>query len=220
MYSQFSVYAPSPLFLRAIILWLSLGTAANVWAQPRFKAAIIAGMNASQINGDASAGFHKIGFQAGLRGVTRLKGKQEASIEILYSQRGARNEPYTLPLFNLTLNYIEVPVQWHYFDWPVYGLGSDEPLFYRVQLNAGLSFGRLLGYREPLNESGIRAALPHLRQTSVCGIVGATFYANKHLAFGMHYNRALNFLYRPGNGGNFGNALLEYFLTLQTLYFF
>lgn len=216
MYSQFT----SRSFFIAIILWLCLGTRTTVWAQPRFKAALIAGLNASQIDGDASAGFRKFGFQAGMRVATRLKGKQEASIEMLFSQRGARNQPFQLPLFSLTLNYIEVPIQWHFFDWPVYGLGSDIPLFYRIQVNAGLSLGRLIGYREPLNESGIRAALPHLRETSVVGIAGVTFYANQHLAFSMRYNRAINFLYKPGLGGNFGNALLERFVTLQTLYFF
>ena len=52
--------------------------------QQRFKAGVIAGVTASQIDGDASAGFHKVGLQGGLRGIVVLKPRQEASIEFLY----------------------------------------------------------------------------------------------------------------------------------------
>lgn len=206
-----------------VLLWLSLAILHPQvgFSQKRFKAGLLAGMTASQIDGDRSAGFLKVGWQAGGRGIVRLKPKQEASVELLYTQRGSRNEAYALPLFSLTLHYVEIPVQWHYFDWGVYGPTGDDPLFYRVQLNAGLSYAQLLNYREPFNESGIQAALPHLNTSSVSALLGATFFATQHIGFTARYQRGLNWLYRPGkSGGNFAYSLRERFLVFQLMYVF
>ena len=76
----------------------------------RFKAGILVGFNGSQINGDASAGFNKLGLVAGVRGVTVINEKMEISIELLYSQRGSRSELFNstntnIP-FKIELNYI------------------------------------------------------------------------------------------------------------------
>lgn len=186
----------------------------------RFKAALIAGLTASQIDGDESAGYNKVGFQAGLRGVAILKKKQEASIEILYTQRGCRNEPQTPPFFSTTLNYIEVPVQWHYHDWLVeYENEADN--FYRVQFNVGLSYARLLSFKDKYDDGfGITAALPSLKRNSFCFLVGATFYATRHLGIVVRYHRALNALYSPLDGGGFANSLNEHFLAFQAMYMF
>ncbi len=186
----------------------------------RFKAGLIAGLTAAQIDGDASAGYHKVGWQAGLRGITILKPKQQASIEILYTQRGCRNEPKTYPLYSTTLDYIEVPVQWHYSDWLVEA-GDEADNFYRVQFNAGLSYARLLGYKDKYNDGfGIAAALPDLNENSFSILFGVSFYASRHLGFTFRWHRALNDLYTPGDGRNFKNSLNEHFLAFQAMYLF
>lgn len=186
----------------------------------RFKAGIIAGVTASQIDGDVSAGYNKVGLQAGLKGIAALKPKQQASIEILYTQRGCRNEAKTPPFFKTTLNYIEVPLQWHYHDWLVES-GDDADEFYRVQFNIGASYGRLLDYKDDSDGSiaGITPALPDLNKNSFCFLVGASFFATKHLGFTFRYHRAINKLYKPGKPGtNFANSLNEHFLALQAVY--
>ncbi len=191
-------------------------------AQQRFKAGIIAGVTASQIDGDASAGYNKVGLQAGLRGVTVLKEKQEVSVEILYTQRGCRNEAKTPPFFKTTLNYIEVPVQWHYNDWLV-DQADDADNYYRVQIGAGLAFARLLGYKDDSDGSiaGITPALPDLNRNSFSFLISATLFANKHLGFNFRYNRALNKLYKPGKPGtNYAYSLNEHFLSFQALVMF
>lgn len=193
-----------------------------ILSQQRFKAGIIAGLTASQIDGDASAGYHKVGLQAGLRGVARLKEKQEASVEILYTQRGCRNEAKTPPYFKTTLNYIEVPVQWHYHDWLVEG-ADEADNFYRVQFNIGASYGRLLDYKDDSDGSiaGITPALPDLNRNSFCFLAGARFYASKHFGFTFRYHRAVNKLYKPGKPGtNYGLSLNEHFLAFQAVYMF
>jgi hypothetical protein len=189
--------------------------------QQRFKAGIIAGVTASQIDGDASAGYHKVGLQGGLRGIVMLKPKQDASIEFLFTQRGARNETKTPPFFKTTLNYIEVPVQWHYHDWAANG-DPDDPDFYRVHFNVGLSYARLLDYLDDSElGGGITPALPDLNKNSYCFLIGASFYATEHVAFTFRYHRAINRLYDPTKpGSSFSNSLNEHFLAFQTMYVF
>lgn len=187
----------------------------------RFKAGLIAGLTASQIDGDESAGYHKVGLQGGLRGVVALKPKQEASVEILYSQRGCRNQPKTFPIYSTTLDYIEVPVQWHYKDWFIEdGAGDESQDFYRVQFNIGASYGRLLGFRDDSEGGGITEALPDLNRNSFCFVVGGSFFASRHLGFTFRYHRALNRLYNPRDSGGYFQSLHEHYLAFQAVYMF
>lgn len=190
--------------------------------QQRFRGGIVAGVTASQIDGDASAGYNKVGLQAGLRVAAILKEKQDISVEIAYTQRGCRNEAKTPPYFKTTLNYVEVPVQWHYHDWLVDN-GDEAENFYRVHFNVGASYARLINYTDSSDGSiaGITPALPDLNRNSFCFLIGASFYASKHFAFNFRYNRAINKLYKPGKPGtNYAYSLNEHFLALQAMYMF
>ncbi len=206
---------------RFIFTTFLLAIAAVALAQPRFSARAMAGLTASQIDGDVSAGYHKVGLQGGVGVSARLKGKHSSSIEFLFSQRGCRNQPQYFPIFSTTLNYVEVPVQWHYSDWLVYG-ENRKPDWYRASFNAGLSYGRLIGYQDKYKDGyGISAALEDLNTNSVCLILGATIYATRHLGWSFRYNRALNLLYKPGRPGtNYQSSLYEHFLAFQMHYRF
>lgn len=208
-----------PLLL--LMLFLLPATAQGQRTQ-RFKAGIIAGMTASQIDGDESAGYHKVGLQAGLKGIAILKPKQQASVEILYSQRGCRSEPQTDPqyVFNTTLNYIEVPLQWHYSDWLAEG-ADDADDFYRVQFNIGASWGYLLSYDNKYPDNvGITPALPYLNKNSFCGMLGASLYATKNIGFTFRWQRAFNNLYTPRDGTQYASSLNEHSLTFQAMFIF
>ena len=205
------------LLLAGFVLWSSMA-----FGQRRFKAGIIAGVTVSQIDGDGCAGYNKVGLQGGLRVAAILKEKQDASVEIVFTQRGCRNEAKTPPYFKTTLNYIEVPVQWHYHDWLVED-GDESEQYYRVQFNAGLSYARLLGYKDNSDGSiaGITPALPDLERNSFCFLIGASFYASKHVGFNFRYHRAINKLYKPGKPGtNYAYSLNEHFLAFQLMYIF
>lgn len=220
-YPKFHTMRMNTLYLQALLTtFFLLPTLAHSQQTPRFKAGIIAGVTASQIDGDESAGYHKIGLQAGLKGITILKPKQQASVEILYTQRGCRNEPKTYPFYTTTLNFIEVPVQWHYSDWLVEG-ADEADNFYRVQFNIGASWSYLMGYKDKYEDGfGIAAALPDLNKNNFFGMVGATFYATPHIGFTFRWQRAFNNIYKPGNGGNYASSLNEHSLTFQTMFVF
>ena len=169
-------------------------------APRRFKAGIIAGVTASQIDGDNSAGYNKLGLQTGLRAIARLKVRTEASVEFLFSQRGSQSELIKDEFnyfFSLTTNYLEVPVQWHYKDWLVEGDG-DEPDYYRVSFNGGLSYARLLGTKVNDDLSAIRVIAPdYLKKNDVSFMLGANFFANRHLCFTVRYVRSIGYMYDP-----------------------
>ena len=224
MHPFFPVTPVRLLSTLALFVFSILLNTSTILAQQtqRFKAGIIAGITAAQIDGDASAGYNKVGLQGGLRGIVVLEQKQDASIELLFTQRGSRNESKTPPFFKTTLNYIEVPVQWHYHDWAANG-DPEDPDFYRVHFNIGLSYARLLGYEDDSDGSvaGVSPALPFLKKDSYSFLIGASFFASKHIGFTFRYHKAINKVYRPGAPGtNFANNLSEHFLAFQTMYIF
>lgn len=85
--------------------------------QKKFNLVLVAGMNASQLNGDKLAGFDKIGLLAGAginRQVTKKSGWQ---FEILYSEKGSRDvaEPSNIQIDTIfRFNYIDIPIMFNY----------------------------------------------------------------------------------------------------------
>lgn len=220
------IHTTTPRFFGHLLFMATFGLAALFLPQQaaaqRFKAGIIAGVTASQIDGDASAGYNKVGLQGGFRGIALLRPKQDLSMELLFTQRGARSDNRSTEFFKTTLNYIEVPLQWHYHDWPANG-DRDKPDFHRIHFNLGMSYARLLGYQndEGGTLAGIAPALPDLNRNSFCFLVGVTLFASEHVGFTFRYHRAVNRLYDPfKSGAKLTNSLNEHFLAFQTLYVF
>jgi len=111
--------------------------------QPRFQAGIIAGGNFSQVDGDLDAGVHKVGLNAGFSSYTMLAPNVYLNLELLFSQKGSRYGrewqsyagPY-LMVYQMKLNYIEIPLLLHYEVAPRWVIG------------AGASYNRLLQSQE------------------------------------------------------------------------
>ncbi|MCS6930144.1 MAG: hypothetical protein NZM43_11715 [Saprospiraceae bacterium] len=83
----------------------------SVWAQ-RFQVGAILGSTALQIDGDASAGYHKLSCQGGLLSAVRVSAAYSLSSELLYTQRGCRSEANAF-----TLHIAKIPVQGHRQLW-------------------------------------------------------------------------------------------------------
>jgi hypothetical protein len=194
---MFKIFSPNAFL---VIFMLAL-LPSLMEAQQRFRAGGIVGLTASQIDGDLSAGYNKLGLQAGLRVIGRLTERTDASLEFLFSQRGAQSElikdKYDAFPFSLTLNYVEVPVQWHFKDWLVEG--EDESAnFYRVGVNAGLSYARLISTKVDDETSWFNGVVPdYLHKNDFSFVLGFNFWANRHLGFTVRYNRSIGFMYNP-----------------------
>lgn len=173
----------------------------TAFAQPRFRAGVVAGLTASQIDGDLSAGYNKLGLTAGLRVIGRLKERTEASLEFLFSQRGCQNElipgDYDLYPFSLRLNYVEVPIQWSFKDWLIEGDDESEN-FYRVTVNAGISYSRLINTKVKDELSWLSGVAPaFIKKNDVGACLGFSFFANRHLGFTFRFYRSFLFMYNP-----------------------
>lgn len=208
-----------------IVLFVFLGfflAAAPLSAQQRFGAGIVAGINASQIQGDDSAGYNRLGVRAGVRGIVRLTDRAEFGLDLLYSQRGSTTELFpnnNFLRFVIHLDYIEVPVWFSYKDW----LHPDG--YYRLQAFAGLSYGRLFNTRvEELVV--IEDEQDNFAKNDLSVSLGASFRTGKRFSIGAHWTRSITPLYN--NRKHLNNVglpryefpLWGYFLSFQGVFEF
>jgi hypothetical protein len=126
-------------FTRFLILVLLLYAGFNSNAQ-YIKGAAIAGGNVSQVDGDEAFGYNKFGWQFGAAALVKFNKKWSLSLENIYNQKGANQGARTSDSLDgsylLKLNYVEVPVLFHYTD-------RD-----RITVGAGFSWGRLVKVEE------------------------------------------------------------------------
>lgn len=112
-----------------------------------FVGGLIAGANFTQVDGDSYKGYRNIGLSTGVVVYAQLLPQMAASLEILYSQKGAKsNGPQLsnggitiITKQNITLNYAEVPVQLNFFDHK------------KNHFGAGLSYSQLINSKEVIN---------------------------------------------------------------------
>lgn len=112
-------------------------------AQAFFKAEVIGGTNISQVDGDETAGFRKLGLNTGLGVVMPLDKNWSLSFETLYTQKGSRkSKQYSDSLdgsYKLHLNYAEIPFMVQYTDRDFMSVGL------------GVSWARLVQVEERKN---------------------------------------------------------------------
>ncbi|HXH19808.1 MAG TPA: porin family protein [Chitinophagales bacterium] len=184
-----------------------------------FKAALIMGFNATQVDGDDLAGYRKIGANAGGAAYVRLPKNFSFSFEILYSQKGSRSsasQTFGSQSYKLILDYVDVPVAFNYHDRDkhdrdiaIFGLG--------VVLNSLVRYKELRGGGEYEYPEGS----PYRRfGAEVLGNV--TFLFAKHFGVNLRFTYSLtNITNRPlpfsnlKNGGQRNNVV-----TLRGMYFF
>lgn len=196
--------------------------ATSLTAQQRFGAGIVAGINASQIQGDDSAGYNRLGVRAGVRGIARLTEKTEFGLDLLYSQRGSSSELVpnnNFLIYVIHLDYIEVPVWYSFKDW----LAPDG--YYRVQGYVGLTYGRLFNSRVKeiavLEDEQVNFA-----QNDLSVSLGAAFRTSRRFSLGLNYNRSVVPLYNNRKHLNnvglprYKYSLWGYFLSFQGVYEF
>lgn len=116
-----------------------------------FKAQIIGGINATQVDGDEVYGFHKAGGNFGLGVIFPINKKKQwlVSLETIYNQKGASEGKSAIDTFagdykyRLFLDYVETPVMIHFEDKGGWTFGL------------GFSWGRLVGLKEYENGSRV-----------------------------------------------------------------
>ncbi len=201
-----------------LVFLICLFTNKKLIGQQRFSAGIIAGVTASQIDGDLSAGFNKIGLSGGLKATTFLTDKVDLSFEILFSQRGSVDEIDRNNAFvqqKLHLNYVAVPVIMGYNDW------YDEELeFYHIKFQLGGSYGRLIGSNFSEGTWPV-AVVNNLNENNISWLVGATYYLNPNIGFTFRYNSFITLLFNTKDFPSLNaESLRSRYLDLHALYMF
>jgi len=172
-----------------------------------FYGGLVAGANFTQLDGDNYAGYHKIGINAGGVVYTRFDEHLAASIEILYSQKGARGHKAQMVAgaeinsYDLRLNYAEVPIQLCYFDRR------------RSHFGAGLSIARLVSVKEEGIGRTAGGAIPQefdkypFRKMDYNFIIGGSL----HLIKGFFLNARFQYSLLPVRKGTIGEELPPFF---------
>lgn len=146
-----------------------------------FQGSIVAGMNISQIDGDALFGFHQPGVNAGVRVVAVLNDRWRVGPEILFSQQGAQrpNNSGNISIYDrFRLNTLEVPLMAYYKDW-------------RITAEGGFSYQRLIDY-EVISDGGedVTAVTP-LQDNLFAIKLGATIYFSPNWGLNVRWSKHL-----------------------------
>lgn len=97
----------------------------------RIRGALIAGVNATQVDGDEVFGYHKFGLNVGAAAIVPITGNWSVSLENIYSEKGAHQRRRFVDSldgsYDLKINYLDVPVLVHYTDKDIvtFGLGAS-----------------------------------------------------------------------------------------------
>ncbi len=196
---------------RILLLFFFVFFQLVVFGQSPFGGYLVLGGNAAQINGDLLAGYHKIGLTGGVGVSYKFKENMDFSAELLYSQRGAKNQlfPPANRNFYINLNYAEIPFLFTIKDWFI-----EESKYYKVKAHTGLSFGNLISSDTNIEELKPKVEASKTRDLSF--IIGADYYFTSKLGFTVRYTRSLLNMYK--NPVDASDYLLGYFLTLRMEY--
>jgi len=199
-------------------LFLCLFTLATSHAQ-RFGAGLILGFNASQIDGDFYAGYHKVGLVGGIQGFVAIKDKVDIGIELRYSQLGSRSVAKTQTTaqpFNATFNYAEIPVTINYKDWYI-----ENEDYYRLQFHGGLTYARLISTKFKNPDSSFDDLLDFFNDNYLGALLGVTYFFNENIGITGRFTRGLLFLYKNEKNGPVNHpSLVSKHLTFTGIYKF
>jgi hypothetical protein len=225
----------SALILFALVLMVkgNVVKAQETWYvedERTFYAGVLAGANFTQVDGDDFRGYHKVGVNVGGIAYARLADHLAASMEILFSQKGAKGnlptgllanidgssikQSVTMNNYRLNLNYAEVPILINYFDKR------------KSHFGGGFSYSQLVSSTEkfttdvPLNPPYNQYDYPMKKMD-----INMVLSGNLHLWHGIFLN--LRFQYslltiRSKVDANLGRSNQQYnkYFTLRLMYLF
>ena len=218
--------------LRLIALYLILSMLAPTrgQAQPlRFGSGVFAGGTLAQVDGDDMQGYDKPGIEFGLRGIAFIIPKFEFHTELSYSQRGSQSKGYGKSTNNgrkMILDYGCITGLLVVNDW-------YHPLkeYYRLQLEGGVSMGRLIRseIQDPIG-SGVRSLNlneinPYISTNDLSMVLGANIKLTRKSGITFRYHRSMSKILDAEKVQPFFEkrniiSMKGYFLSLDAFYHF
>ena len=149
-----------------IILLIFTGMAAYSQA---FEGGVLAGLNASQVDGDGYSGYKKPGIVVGGYVLTNLSPTVFSGMEIKFAQKGSRKNPNPKTgdqtIYKMRLNYIDLPLY--------LGVHTSE----KTSILAGLSAGYLISGADYDNYDKVIPPVgqPTFNEFDIQGFIGVRF---------------------------------------------
>ena len=177
------MFNTQPVRLRSIIGLIVLFLMTNNIARGQsFKAAVLAGINSSQVSGDELSGFNKVGLFIGGSAILPVSEKSLVEMELLFIQKGSKTPTpkngAANYFYKMSLNYLEVPL-----------IYTFRPVKY-VSVHAGPTFGVFVGSKEEDNAGELTGQIPF--QKTELGIDGGlSVYFSEHLSLTMRLSTSL-----------------------------
>lgn len=185
----------------------------SLYGQRGFDLAVVAGFNASQIAGDALAGFNKPGIHAGLNLGFRVSEKFDVNLDLLFSQKGSWPRRRSSLIGQRTnLNYAEFPVYVTLNDW--YNEDGD---YFKVGIYAGLAYAYLIS-----GSSGVGVLedeLENFKSFDMGALAGAYYAFTPRLRLNFRYSNSFIKIYK-NDGVILNEGLINYLCTFRVDFLF
>ena len=158
----------------SVLIILLVFTGMTAYTQG-FQGGLLAGLNASQVDGDSYSGYHKPGIVAGAYVLTNLSRTVFSGMEIKFAQKGSHKNP--IPKIN---DYDQYIMRLSYIDLPFYlGVHTSE----KSSILAGLSAGYLMSSNEYFNDEKLSPEDTHpFNNFDIQGFLGFRFQVTDRLA--------------------------------------
>ncbi len=184
-----------------------------------FFGGLVAGMNFTTVEGDGYSGYHKVGFNGGGTVYVKFASRFLTSIELLYTQKGSRGvrtyDSYYSGTFAeryfLDLNYVEVPLVFHY-------AATDKWL-----LGAGASYAQLLNSKEEMISEVpvyIDPDIYQFRKQDIAVVANANLQFAKGLFLNLRYQHSLATIRDANKVAVGGGTQISSVFTLRLMYLF
>lgn len=175
-----------------------------------FKGAIAAGINASQVDGDNDVGYRKVGFNVGPKVYAMLNDHFSLSMELLFSQKGAKASALRYSpqnLFKIQLNYAEVPLMVHFHD-------KEKAIF-----GLGVSYGQLYDYNVTQGGDDITENI-QIKSRDLNILADVTFKFLKDFGINGRFGYSIVPIAHWESSNFKNNAVYNNFITIRAMYFF
>ena len=157
-----------------LLIFFLLGITSMFSYSQRFEGGVLAGLNASQVDGDTFSGYRKAGVVLGGYVQTNLSQTIFAAMELKFAQKGSRNVDSLA-----TDGRIKYVMRLNYAEMPIYlGIRTSD----RITILAGLSAGYLISGNEYDDYGKIQEEDQHpFNAIDVEALLGFRFQLTKRL---------------------------------------
>lgn len=150
-----------------------------------FSAQIITDVNFSQIRGDLLAGYHRVGYGAGLDISYKMADRWRTHIRLMYRNVGSRNSPHSSVKRSINVHMAQIPVYASYLTWWDNGLP-------RIHFDIGMAYGRIVN--TSINFPAWEENLRPIQKNDYSVLAGMGFWFNHHHGLRIAYHRSISTL--------------------------